>query len=328
MFSVFIIFLQTQRSPSRDITLTSHVEMAPNSVRSVDIFVNNTDLVKATAGAATLAELISTIPQTWRAAAAQRLTAVYRVSTKLCTVQNTIAQYERHAAEKSFPPSIVNSAKDPKIQFSKEFLGTENGRLAKTTISATLLDTRKSMLQCATTLKREELAALQTQVAFDESDWQTMLFEVAERVSASYGVSVRRNNVGGFDWTGAPAHSVAELKLLWAHGNALHYRAAALARAIADRSLLEKTRNLSLKKDADQEMRDADQELTTREVVREEMRAEMLALKQQIAGMMGNSKKSAPKGKPGKGKPKGGSNNVRQNGISKKGGRGAKKGKR
>jgi len=293
--------------------------MAPNSVRSVDIFTTNSDLVKATASAGTLADLISTLPQTWRPALAQKLTAVYRTSSKLCTVQNTIAQYERHTAERSFPPSIVNSAKDPKIQFSKEFLGTENGRLAKSTIAAAVLEVRKSLLEAALVLKREELAALQKLVAFDETGWRKTVYEVAERVSATYNAKLEENGDGTYNWMNAPAHSVGELKILWSHGGAVHYRACALARSLADRSLVEKTRALSLKKETDQEMKDADTELTTREVVREELRSEMREFRQQIAGMMGSAKKSGPKPKPGKGKGKAGSNTPRQGGVTKKG---------
>lgn len=290
-FRVFSVhhFLQLSASPSKSITLTFPLRMAPNSVRSVAVFNTNDDLVKATAGASTLADLISTVPQTWRPAIAQSLTSAYRTSSKLCTVQNTIAQYERHDAERSFPPSIVNSARDPKIQFSKEFLGTEGGRLTKSTISATLLDVRKTLLQSALTLKKEELAALQKLVAFDEKSWRKTLMEVAERVSATYNATIVPKNDGTYDWKGAPVHSVAELGTLWAHGSAIHYRACALARSLADRSLVEKTRTLSLKKETDVDMKDADTELTTREVVRDELSGKLAAIERSLAELKSTS---------------------------------------
>lgn len=267
--------------------------MAPNSVRSVQVATASNQVVAATAAATTLAELISTLPQSWRPATAIELTTVYRVSAKLCTVQNTIAQYERHHAEGSFPPSIINSAKDPKIQFSKEFLGTENGRLTKGTIDATVHEGRKSLLAAALLLKRQELADLQSRVAFDRKRWRSTLIETAQRIGGAFGVVPRVTTDGQgeqqFVWASAPDHLVKELHMLWNGGDVFHFRAVSLARSLADRSLVDKTRNMSLKKETDVTMKDADHELTTREVVRDELDAKFKQFKSEMAGMMGTS---------------------------------------
>lgn len=266
--------------------------MAPNSVRSVDVTTSKDTINAATAKATTIAELISTIPQTWRSSCGTRLTSAYRVATKLCTVQNTIAQYNRHVAEGSYPPSITNSTRDPKIQFSKEFLGTEGGRLANATIASTVQRARKSLLESALQLKEEEMKNLQTMVAFDVDAWRKLVAEVADRVGEAFGIKA---NAGGnaellAGWKNhAPRHAFEELDIMWNGGNAFHYRAVALARSLADRSLVDKTRTLSVKKQTDVVMKDADQELTTREVVREELKSLETQITQRLAGMMGTS---------------------------------------
>lgn len=263
--------------------------MAPNSVRSVEAAASKSAIASATAKATTIAELISTLPQSWRAACGNYLTLVYRVSTKLCTVQNTIAQYNRHKAEGSFPPSIANATKDPKIQFSKEFLGTEGGRLANSTIASTVHDARKSLLTSALSLKEEELKSLQTQVAYDDMRWKKLVVDVANRVGEAYGITPGSDGLElPPGWEAAPTHVREELGMMGSSGSAFHYRAVALARAQADRSLVEKTRVLSIKKQTDTEMKDADQELTTREVVREELKT-LESQVQRLAGMMGTS---------------------------------------
>ena len=52
--------------------------------------------------------------------------------------------------------------------------------------------------------------------------------------------------------------------MLWNYGDVWHYRAIAIARSVADRSLLEKVKTLTIKESTDVQMKDADVELTTR----------------------------------------------------------------
>jgi len=89
--------------------------------------------------------------------------------------------------------------------------------------------------------------------------------------------------------TTAPKHMQEETNLLWKNGNVFHYRAVSLARALADRSLLEKTKTLSVRKQTDVEMKDADTELTTRDVVRDELKSELAQFEKRMAGLIGTS---------------------------------------
>jgi hypothetical protein len=262
--------------------------MAPNSVRSVDVAGANT-VPSTTASAGSIAELISTIPQTWRSAASPILLNYYRVAGKLCNVQNTIHQYERHAAEGSFPGSISNSIKEPSLQFSKEFLGTQDGALVKGTLAGIILQARKELLECAFKRKKEELAALQLLTSFDKVQWRRMVLDVAIRAGQTYGATVTGD--AGQDrvpnWSeGTPDSAVVDCKILWEKGHVWHYRTIALARSISDRSLVEKTRTLSLKRETDSHMKDADTELSTREVVRDELDTRLRAFESRIAQSM------------------------------------------
>jgi len=267
--------------------------MAPSSVRSLNAVTTDSSIVAATAAATTITELTLTVPHAWRSSVASHLTAVYRVASKMCTVQNTIAHYERHTAEGSFPPAITNSIKDPRIQFSKEYLGTESGSLASGTFGATVKKARTSLLQCAVTQKREELAELQKLVQFDEEKWRKLLLQAVDRAATTFGVKISEVAVTSSvppNWgTTAPKHMQEETNLLWKNGNVFHYRAVSLARALADRSLLEKTKTLSVRKQTDVEMKDADTELTTRDVVRDELKSELAQFKKDIAGLIGTS---------------------------------------
>jgi len=263
--------------------------MAPNSVRSVDVVTSDSSIVAATAKATTIAELVLTVPHAWRSTIAPHLNAVYRVASKMCTVQNTIAHYERHKTEGSFPPAIHNSIKDPKIQFSKEFLGTENGRLAKGLIDESIRSTRKELLSCALARKNEELTELQALALFDEEKWRKLLIEAIQRAAVTFGSSGPKASAASStppSWgVGVPQHLEQETTVLWKHGNVFHFRAISLARSLADRSLLEKTRTLSIKKQTDVEMKDADTEVTTRDVVRDELKSELAQFRKDIASI-------------------------------------------
>lgn len=267
--------------------------MAPNSVRSVEVAGVGSVAAAATQSATSIAELISTVPQTWRPALGAHLTALYRTAGKLCTVQNTIVQYDRHVAEGSFPGSIVNSFKEPKLQFSKEFLGTELGSLAASTFASEVHSARKSLLACAVKRKQEELKSLQTMISFDDAAWCKLVWETSERVAQTFGARIALNPQNPKEpprWSeGVPPAVQMDCKLLWEHGSVWHYRTVGLARSLSDRSLVEKTRTLSLKKDTDTKMRDADGELSTREVVRDEMQAQLRLLETRLAKTMSES---------------------------------------
>lgn len=254
--------------------------MAP-SVRQLDIvgvdaYEEGHESLSHIRNATTITELTSTLPQTFRPALGQVLNKAYRAAVKMANVQNTIAQYERHVSEGTQPSSIAGSLKVPKIQYSKEFLGTTTGRNAPDSLLEKVKEARKEVLKAALSNKTAEFQSLQDAVRWDNSEWRTPVLEVANRLGAALSIN--------FTWDEAAPDNVSihgddttelaqEVRLLWKHGSRWHYQAIAIARSHADRSLLEKTKNLSLKKETDVAMRDADSELTTREVVRDEMKA-------------------------------------------------------
>lgn len=263
--------------------------MAPNSVRSVDV-VSRNNIANTTNNASSIGELIQTLPQTWRPSLSSHLNTVYRVATKLCTVQNTIAQYERHQADNSFPGSINNSLREPKVQFSKEFLGTEEGRLADGLLKGQALTARTEALKQALALKKQEIALLQKLTAWDKAKWHSIVAEVATRVAIAFDSQVKVNIAGKLEWdSNAPPNLIEEGKVLWDNGSVFHYRVITLARSLADRSLVQKTKNLSLKTQTDTEMRDIDTEKSTRDLVKEEMQAQLRLLETRLAKSFGQS---------------------------------------
>ncbi|TLS31200.1 hypothetical protein PpBr36_02174 [Pyricularia pennisetigena] len=270
--------------------------MASKSIRSVDIITTSNPVAAATARATTIGELISTIPQSWRPTLAPYLQTTYRVASKLCTVSNTVAQYERHESTGSFPPFITNALKEPKVQFSKEFLGTAGGTSAGQNLRTAVEKARKDLLAKAIAYKKEELSTLQAAITFDTQEWKSLMRGAMERVAETMGCSIEWPEGKPPIWTGKAGlkELQEESTSLLTNGSTIHYRAVALARSLADKSLIEKTKNLSLKKSTDVEMRDADTEKTTREVVRDELKQEFAQFKQQIAGMIAVRPSSKP----------------------------------
>lgn len=265
--------------------------MAPNSVRSLEVATTNR-FGLATNNASSLAELISTIPQSWRPSLGAYLTTIYRAATKLANVQNTIVAYERHTAEKSFPASIRNSVKDPKIQYSKEYLGTSTGALADGNMKDKVLEAQKSILKQALAQKKEEFAALQKCIRWDPSAWRREVVSVAERMAAAYNIELKYDVTKdqGLAWPGSTqAQLVSDSNSLWIYGDLFHYRAVAIARSLSDRTLVEKTRNLKLKKQTDQDKMDIDSEKPTKDLIDDSIKAFESRLKTDLARMMGTS---------------------------------------
>lgn len=267
--------------------------MAPSSVRSLNVAGEPSSAGSALANVSTIADLVNVVPHSWRASIGNHLTTTYRIATKLCNVQNTIAQYDKHHAEGSFPASIKNAIKDPKIQFSKEYLGSETGALANGHLQSVVHTARKSLLEEAQKRKKEELAALQRLTTFDKDVWTKLVLEVGQRTATVFGATLSTVNQNGaimLNWNGKVADDTkADCLYLWNKGSAFHYKAVSLARAIADRSLVEKTKTLSLKKDADVAMRDADAESSTRDVVRDEMQTQLRLLEKKLVQSLGTS---------------------------------------
>lgn len=261
--------------------------MAPSSVRNVEVADGNS-IATSTGACSTIAELISTLPQSFRLALGARLTAVYRVACKLCNVQNTIREYNRHEAAKTFPGSISNSLRKPKVQFCQEFLGTSEGKLVDSFLEDATRTARQSLFAAARKHKQEELAALQKLTVFNNQSWAQIAVDAAVRAAETCGgtFKVTLDTAGSAQpvWSeGIPATLRDDFAVVASHGNTWHYRAIAIARSLAERSLVEKTKNLSLKKDTDEQMRDVNTEAITRDVMRDEIALALKPLMQRLS---------------------------------------------
>ncbi|KAI0976524.1 hypothetical protein F4678DRAFT_228773 [Xylaria arbuscula] len=175
-------------------------------------------------------------------------------------------------------------------------------------------------------------------MSFDNDVWRKTIIEIGERVASAFGTTfapvvqappalamtdagtvydLSKDPVWG---AGTPSTLKDECGMLWKNGRLYYYRTIALARALADRTLVEKTQKLSLKTEAEKKVRDADNELTTREVVRDKMKAQELRIIASFNKAIGRKPFS---------KKKGGSNlfRVTKKAQPKKGGKGKGRGK-
>lgn len=251
--------------------------MAPTSVKSLDTpSLSKTDLfATASRSATTIAELVQVIPQTWRAVLGEHLSSTYKLAVKLSNAQNALAQFERHVTEDTIPANIKSAVKVPSVQYSKEYLATEEGRLADGSIATIIKSARKELFTAIGKHKEAEITALIQATAFNPAKWRASVLDVSNRVANILGCEAKGDTKSASPptWT-KDVNTVLkqECDALWLAGSTLHYRAIALARSIADKSLVEKVKSLTLKAKTDTSMKmDIDTEKSTREIIREEL---------------------------------------------------------
>jgi len=256
--------------------------MSVKSFRDVAAVTKESDVAKATASASTLKELISTIPRTYQAVLGDLLEKKYRIAHKHANVQATVATYDKHLKESSFPPLIRNMIKEPQLQFAKEYLGTTEGAESPSLFKSSVFTARKNVLTSALEEKQKELEALATLISPDVVTWQKAVFEVGKRTAASNGGQVTQAKDVGAVMTGVPATAATEFTTMANACQVYVYRVLALARASIDRSEIQKISKLKLKESADTEMMDVDGTATKERAVRDVIREELKAFKKRV----------------------------------------------
>lgn len=247
----------------------------PASVRSVEVPQAEDDVAKATAIASNLQELISTIPYAYQVKLGDYLTRKYRLAHKHANVTATLAAYNRHKTDGSFPPLIRSSLKEPKLQFAKEFLATSEGALAPETFKNQIQRSRKELLDTAISCKNKELSTLSDKIQPEVDTWRTLCSEVVEVNVKDNGGRIEKGQDGGPPrFLGLPATVEKEWKIMFGACKTYTYRVLALARAAIDRAELQKLSKLQLKETTDVEMTGVDaREPAMRDVIREELKA-------------------------------------------------------
>ncbi|KAH0592128.1 hypothetical protein MHUMG1_10178 [Metarhizium humberi] len=236
--------------------------MASRSVRSLNVDGGN-NAADAVRNCSTLSELHTVLPLSFRPSLAAYLTKIYRIATKTGNVNNTIVQYEKHISNGSFPPFIEKTIKEPKIQFSNEYDGSPEGRAVEATFKKIVKDARTSYLAEALKRKKEEQTVLIHLLRFDEKAWKAEVEATAERVAATLGatfVKDTENPKTPWTWSGTPIPN--ELKIeaqgLWFAGSTYHTKAIGIARAAADKALIQRVKNLTMKERTESSKMDID----------------------------------------------------------------------
>lgn len=248
--------------------------MASRSVRSVDV-AGDGDAGEFTRRCSTLADLLAVLPLSFRATLGERLTKVYRTATKLGTVGNTVAQYDQHDTAGTCPPFIQNTLKVPKIQFSNEYDGTPEGRKVQAAFLAIVAKARQDYLSEALKRKKQEQTALQALLVFNEEAWKKEVLDTASRVGASLGATVTLDQHGNMLWNGTsiPTDIREEAKGLYEDGSVYHFRAISIARAIADKALVQRVKNLTLKDKTSSDAMDIDsKDLSVKDTIEEALK--------------------------------------------------------
>lgn len=235
--------------------------MASRSFKSLNVD-SGSQAADSVRNCSTIAELHAVLPLSFRPALAAYLTKVYRIATKAGTVGNTIAQYEKHTKNDTFPPFIANTIKAPKIQFSNEYDGSVEGRAVEAALNKIVKDARTSYLAEALKRKKQEQTVLLQLLRFDEREWKAEVETTAERVAASLGATFTKDKDPSKNWHWSGSSVPDSLKLeaqgLWMFGNIYHTKAIGIARAVADKALIQRVKNLNMKEKASTDKMDID----------------------------------------------------------------------
>lgn len=226
-------------------------------------------------------------------------------------MQATISGYERHKVDGSFPPLVRNSMKEPKLQFAKEFLATQEGSASPEAFKLAIEHARKIVLDAAIKHKKDELQHLTSLTALDEKTWKERCFSTVKSISEGNGGQATVNARGTLDATGLPDTAKQEFTLLWDACGVYTYRCLTLARASIDRTELQKLSKIQIKEVTDVDMTDIGKELSVRDQIREEMKS----LKREIAQTIVQGRNAKPNGRVTKSSPP---NRNKGNGKTKK----------
>jgi hypothetical protein len=215
------------------------------SYRDVGITNDESDL-NDTGAAASIQELISTIPRSYQVALGDHLQKKFRVAHKLANVQSTISDYERHKTQDSFPPLIRNSLKEPKLQFAKEWLQNHDGSSSPETFRAAVKKARFMALDVALAEKKKEAAYLALLIKPEPTVWNATVLNIGTKIATDCGGRVDKDALKG-----VPASAKTEYETMRSACETYTYRCMALARAAIDRTDLLKLSKMRLKTDTD-----------------------------------------------------------------------------
>ena len=227
----------------------------PRSIQLTQEVGATGQFVKAVSSAPNLSELLELVPAPYRPMMQDLVYKVYRAAVKSNHTRSYLATLEKHEQEGDFPPEIGARIAAPALQISKEYSATAEYREAKAGLDQAALAQKKLALDNAISVKRREMAYLQSLFAEDkykQDSWNVVL-EVVNALVADAGLQARAPD-GSLAEATWPAWIKDDYLKMKQNYTLFPARAVALAFFQVSAEVSRKMRGLSLKKKADDDV--------------------------------------------------------------------------
>lgn len=267
----------------------------PNSTISLSAIKPTSDIKnpidEAISNADSIEDLIRITPKSFQAAFATIFKYYSEVSTKVSHCRSSVSALETHKTKGTYPSNVLGSCKIPTTQVSKDFAESNAEASYRQACEVVLKDARNSLLSHSLELKRQELRFLYDLLS--ESSVQSKVDSTIRRthvmLKSAYLTSPLSQEEGKETYS---SFYTEELNKARAHGISLCRKASAIGFHKHQRELIAKMDKLSLQKDTDTQMRDADT-VSTQEAIKIAV-AEALKAQKQPSSPKSKSRTSAP----------------------------------
>ena len=126
----------------------------------------------ALATAATVNELIETIPAPYRPVLGPYIVKKYRLARSRTVTARALSSYQRHMKRGTYPAAIRRSLKVPFLGVTDEFLASPQYTSASAALHQGVIEARKAALENAISQKMAELAFLSSLPDLDVNTWK------------------------------------------------------------------------------------------------------------------------------------------------------------
>lgn len=227
----------------------------PRSIQLTQEVGGAGQFVKAVSAAPNLSELLELVPAPYRPQMQDLVYKVYRAAVKSNHTRSYLATLEKHEQDGDFPPEIGARIAAPALQISKEYSATAEYREAKAGLDQDALAQKKKALENAITVKKQEMAYLQSLFAEDKykQDAWNVTLEVVKALVEDAGLQARAPD-GSLAEATWPAWVKDDYLKMKQNYSLFPARAVALAFFQVSAEMSRKMRGLSLKKKADDDV--------------------------------------------------------------------------
>ena len=170
--------------------------------------------ISAVAAAATVDELIETIPAPYRPVLGPYIVKKYRIARSRTVTARTLSSYQRHMKRGTFPAAIRRSLMVPFLEITDEFLASPQYTSTSAALHHGVIAARKAALENAISQKMAELAFLSSLLDLNVNTWgptwARLVTNAATGLVQSYKGYLTQDVGGRYRLIGMPSAATAE----------------------------------------------------------------------------------------------------------------------